>query len=136
MTRGLALVSAMALLGLACAAGGRASATGAAAPPSAAVPTAAVAPAPPANPWADPARDVLVQHCGTCHRGDLATARKGALAVYDLTEKIWYARLRPDQYASIAERVRENHAVEPQDVATIEAFVGCALEGKCAAPSP
>src|SRR3970040_2328799 len=31
------------------------------------------------NPWSDAAREVLVQHCGKCHRGDLPTAVPGAL---------------------------------------------------------
>ena len=66
-----------------------------------------------ANPWAEPAREVLVQHCGRCHRSDLDTSLAGALAVYDLTRPVWYATLRPDQYDGILERVREAGAVGP-----------------------
>jgi len=86
------------------------------------------------NPWAEPVRDVLVQHCGSCHRSDLDTSLKGALAVYDLTEPVWYARLRPDQYDGILERVHEASGIAPEDVAAVEAFVACAHGGSCAAP--
>jgi len=86
------------------------------------------------NPWAEPAREVLVQHCGRCHRSDLDTSLKGALAVYDLTKPIWYANLRPDQYDGILERVREAGAIGPEDVATMEAFVACARGGDCPPP--
>jgi len=86
------------------------------------------------NPWSEPAREVLVQYCGRCHRSDLDTALKGALAVYDLTRPIWYANLRPDQYDGILERVHEASAIGPEDVATIEAFVACARGGDCPPP--
>jgi hypothetical protein len=86
------------------------------------------------NPWAEPAREVLVQYCGRCHRSDLDTSLTGALAVYDLTKPIWYANLRPDQYDGILERVHEASAIGPEDVAVLEAFVGCAKGGACPDP--
>jgi hypothetical protein len=72
-----------------------------------------------------------VPHCGRCHRSDLDTSVKGALAVFDLTEPVWYARLRFDQYDGILERVHEASAIPPEDVAVVEAFVGCARGGAC-----
>lgn len=85
-------------------------------------------------PWAEPARDVLVQYCGRCHRSDLDTSITRALAVFDLTEPVWYARLSADQYDGILERVHEASAIGPEDVAAIEAFVGCARGGACPDP--
>src|SRR5262245_61582718 len=51
-------------------------------------PASAASAAPIANPWLDPAREVLVPHCGSCHRGDLPTALPNALAIFDLTHPI------------------------------------------------
>jgi len=86
------------------------------------------------NPWTEPARETLVQHCGRCHRSDLDTSLKGALAVFDLTTPVWYANLRPDQYDGILERVHETGAIGPEDVATLEAFVACARGRDCPPP--
>ena len=83
------------------------------------------------NPWSDAARDVLAQHCGNCHRGDLPTAVPGALAVFDLLENPWYGRLTPKQLDSILLRVRGTTAMDPADVHTAERFVRCAREGAC-----
>jgi hypothetical protein len=41
----------------------------------------------------DDARAVLAAHCGACHEAHLATARPGALAVFDLDEREWAAPL-------------------------------------------
>ena len=86
------------------------------------------------NPWAEPAREVLVQYCGRCHRSDLDTSLTGALAVFDLTKPIWYANLRPDQYDGILERVHEASAIGPEDVVAMETFVACARGGACPDP--
>ena len=87
-----------------------------------------------ANPWLDPAREVLVQHCGQCHRGDLPTALPKALAIYDLTRPIWNEHLVPPQYDGILTRVRESAAIEPDELAAVEAFVHCARDGACGVP--
>lgn len=111
-----------------------ASAPAVVAPPAAAPATASpVAALPAANPWLDPAREVLVQHCGRCHRGDLPTSLPKALAVFDLTRPIWNERLAPPQYDGILTRVRESSAIAPDEVAAVEAFVRCARDGACGA---
>jgi hypothetical protein len=94
---------------------------------------APAAPAPAANPWLDPAREVLVQHCGRCHRGDLPTAVPGALRVFDLTRPVWSEHLVRPQYDGILTRVRESSAIEADEVAAVEAFVRCARDGACGA---
>ncbi len=93
--------------------------------PGAGAPTAA------ANPWLDPAREVLVQHCGRCHRGDLPTALPKALAIFDLTRPIWNEHLVRPQYEGILTRVHESSAIEADEVAAVEAFVRCARDGVC-----
>src|SRR5882672_448006 len=100
-------------------------------------PVPAPVPTPPTrivNPWTEPAREVLVQHCGRCHRSDLDTSLAGALAVYDLTKPVWYANLRPDQYDGILERVHEARAIGSEETATMEAFVACARGAGCPPP--
>ena len=91
------------------------------------------APARSANPWLDPAREVLVQHCGRCHRSDLPTAVTMALQVFDLTRPVWSEHLVTPQYDGILTRVRGSSAVTTEEIAAVEAFVRCARDGACGA---
>lgn len=91
------------------------------------------APEHPANPWLDPAREVLVQHCGSCHRSDLPTAVPMALQVFDLTRPVWSEHLVTPQYDGILTRVRGSSAVTTEEIAAVEAFVRCARDGACGA---
>jgi hypothetical protein len=84
------------------------------------------APAPAALPLAEAARDVLVYHCGRCHRSDLPTALPGALAVFDLTDAFWYRGLGAEQRESALLRLRSTDDLDPRDLATMEAFVASA----------
>ena len=82
---------------------------------------------PPAVPvQADAARDILVYHCGGCHRSDLPTGLPGALAVFDLTDAQWYRGLGPEQLESALRRLRAKDDLDPRDLATMEAFVASA----------
>jgi len=83
------------------------------------------------NPWSDAAREVLAQHCGRCHRGDLPTAVPGALAVFNLLEDPWYGRLAPKQFDGVLLRIRGTSAIDPADKGTVERFVRCARDGAC-----
>lgn len=85
-----------------------------------------------ANPWAEPAREVLLPHCGKCHNGTLPTSLPGARAVYDLSEAIWYARIAPQQYDGMLQRVRSHSAIPEDDKSAIENFVRCARDNDCA----
>jgi len=89
-------------------------------------PPAPVAPPPAAPAQAQAARDVLVYHCGRCHRGDLPTAVPGALAVFDLTDDLWYRGLGPERLESALRRLRAKDDLDPRDLATMEAFVASA----------
>lgn len=108
--------------------GPAANARPAAAAPEAPVPAGAAA----GNPWRAPAREVLVHHCGTCHRGELPTAVPRALQVFDLSRQAWDERMLPPQYDALLTRARESSAFGADEVASIEAFVRCARDAACA----
>jgi mono/diheme cytochrome c family protein len=91
------------------------------------VPAARAPARPPTVPaQAEAARDVLVYHCGRCHRSDLPTAIPGALAVFDLTDDLWYRGLGAEQLESALRRLRSKDDLDPRDLATMEAFVASA----------
>jgi len=85
----------------------------------------------PRNPWSDPAREILAAHCGKCHRGDLSTAVPGALAVFNLVEEPWYARLRAEQFDALLVRTRGIKDMSPADAQAMISFVRCAREHRC-----
>ena len=101
-----------------------------AAPPAApqpAAPPAANAPQPVAvaavNPHREDAREILTTHCGTCHRSDLPTAKAKALAVYDLTEEDWSARMSRPQLEDALGRLRKNGDVPKGEAERFAEFV-------------
>ena len=96
--------------------------------------TEPAATAPPANPWAEPVRGLLAQHCGRCHLPNLPTSVPRALAVFDLTEDPWYGRLAPDQYDDLTRRVASIKSLPAEDVAIVERFVRCARDKDCTPP--
>lgn len=86
---------------------------------------------PPRNPWSDFTREVLVQHCGSCHRGDLPTRVPRALAVFDLLEEPWYGRFTADQLDELLRRVRAIDGLPASDAESVGSFVRCARDGVC-----
>jgi cytochrome c5 len=92
----------------------------------AAAPTPAAA-AP--NPWSEPARKVLIEHCGGCHLGTLRTANPRALKIYDLSETVWDARLKPENFPGITRRV-ERQASDEQK-AVVDKYIRCARDRAC-----
>lgn len=95
---------------------------------------ASVSAEPDPNPWADLTRDVLAQHCGRCHRHDLPTSLPNALAVFDLLERPWYARLKDDQFDGLLRRVKGMSDLPSSDAVAVEKFVRCARDRDCADP--
>ena len=81
------------------------------------------------NPWSEPTRKVLIEHCGACHLGSLPTANRRAMAIYDLSEERWDARLKPENYPGLARRVNRQAAEEQK--ATVEKYVRCARDRVC-----
>ena len=84
-----------------------------------------------ANAWSGATREILVQHCGSCHRKDLPTAVPRALAVFDLTRETWFDTIRVDQLDAMMMRIRGTRAIEERDRADVERFVRCARDGAC-----
>jgi len=85
----------------------------------------------PSNPWAEPARDVLVQSCGSCHRPGLATSNPRALAVFNLHDTVWYAAMTDDQVRELQRRIDDSSKIEDADKQIVTAFVNCRLDGAC-----
>jgi len=87
---------------------------------------------PPApNPWSEPTRKVLIEHCGACHLGSLPTANRRAMAIYDLSEEKWDARLRRENYPGITRRV--NRQATEEQKAVVEKYLRCARDLICEA---
>ena len=73
--------------------------------------------------WSEQARDALVPTCGTCHRSDLPTAKPGALAIFDLTQDVWWATLTEELDAGLLRRVKGSSAIPDEDKHAVEAFL-------------
>ena len=58
-------------------------------------------------PLRDDGRLILERHCGLCHIRDYPTARPGALAVFDLRDPDWSARMSDAQLRSASFRLGE-----------------------------
>jgi len=100
-------------------------------------PSVAPSPAPPAaNPWAEPTRGLLAQHCGQCHLPNLPTSVPRALAIFNLTEEPWYGRLQHDQYADLLGRLRSVKTLSDADRDMVDRFVRCARDRDCATTTP
>jgi hypothetical protein len=78
----------------------------------------------------DDARLVLEQHCGRCHIRDYPTALPRALAVFDLREPDWSARMSNAQLDSAIWRLGEplapdgdTNGVTPEERARFQRYV-------------
>jgi hypothetical protein len=86
--------------------------------------------APAAETLRDEARLTLERHCGACHIRDEPTALPRALAVYDLREPDWSARMNDAQLHDAVTRLGEplppdgkENDVSPAERATFARFV-------------
>jgi len=127
MIRG-AIAAALALAGC----GGEAAAEPAAPASIAAPPPEPPAPSPELV-LRERARLVLESRCGQCHIGAYDSAIPGALAVFDLAELEWDARLTAEQLDDLNVRMErdlgpdgEALGVTPEDRATIAEYVAAA----------
>jgi hypothetical protein len=84
-----------------------------------------------ANPWVEPAREVLVQYCGSCHRPGLPTTNSRALGVFNLHEPVWYRTMTDDQLRELRRRAGEMLRAKDDDRDTLVAFVDCELDHVC-----
>jgi hypothetical protein len=90
----------------------------------------------PDNPWIEPARDVLVQSCGSCHRPELPTSKPRALAVFNLQDPMWYGTMTDDQLRSLGRRIQGASNIEDKDRDIVNMFVNCRLHGACSDARP
>jgi hypothetical protein len=64
----------------------------------------------------DRARLVLEAHCGSCHIGTLTTALPKALAVYNLSDEEWSAKMTKDQLQAMVWRIEDGAPFDGADV--------------------
>jgi hypothetical protein len=81
---------------------------------------------------------VLEEQCGDCHIDSLPTALPNALAVFNLRETEWSARMTPAQLRQLPERLdvtlpKDEPAVTPNQLEAVRRFV--ASELAAAAPA-
>jgi len=79
----------------------------------------------------DDARAILKTRCGSCHDGDLATAKPAALAIYDLSKSTWADGLSAARLESMRRRIERSPA-SADDRARFAAFVEAELASKAA----
>jgi hypothetical protein len=96
--------------------------------------TSAVTPIDPAAKLREEARVVLEKHCGQCHFGTYETALPRALAVFDLSDEQWNAKLTEAQLHSARGRIEsdlgpdgEKREVPDEDRAIIRRFVAAEI---------
>ncbi len=92
---------------------------------------AAAAPAAPAAPAGidtvrEPARAVLMTHCGTCHDGARAGSKPAALKVFDLRRPDFTSPMTLEQLAKVDSRL-ESMDGTPAERTTVAAFVTAEL---------
>src|SRR4051812_15458205 len=75
------------------------------------------------NPHREAARAILERHCGECHRADSPSAKSRALAVFNLNELDFAARMSPRQLRSAAMRLEGLGGVDARDQKTFAAFI-------------
>ena len=73
-------------------------------------------------------RKALIKNCGKCHQPDLATSKKGALAVFNLDEDIWYSNMGSDELESLLDRVTGSSKFAKRDKIIIDSLVTLVLE--------
>ena len=83
------------------------------------------------NRWVEPARDVLVPACGSCHRPGLPTTNAGALAVFNLHEPVWYKTMTNDQLRGMRRRIEGSSSLNDDDKKAVASFVACEVDGMC-----
>jgi hypothetical protein len=86
---------------------------------------AGIASAAPRSARRDDARKVLqAQNCGSCHDSAVSTEHPGALAVYDLHEADWPAKMSDQRLPKLMTRLRSAPAA---DRAVVKRFIEAEL---------
>lgn len=83
------------------------------------------------NPWSGMTREILVQNCSPCHRGELSNAVPRALLVFDLSRSPWWESMSREQLGDLTKRVAGKPEIPEWDRFTVDRFVRCARDGEC-----
>jgi hypothetical protein len=79
------------------------------------------------NPYREPARAILEDRCGKCHRADSVDANPRALAVFTLNDADFAARMNPQQLRDMLGRftgeIAPSDGISDAEVRTIRSFV-------------
>ena len=85
----------------------------------------------PANRWSEGTREILRPSCGRCHLPNLPTSNPRALAIFNLSDDVWYAGMTAEQFGGLERRIAGNESIADEDKATVASFVRCARDGDC-----
>ena len=72
----------------------------------------------------DRTREIVRPHCGSCHTTSSPQAVPAALAVYDLEQSDWGARMSTGQLATFHRSILRKLEDAPAERAAIDAYVG------------
>jgi len=81
------------------------------------------------------AQGIIEASCGGCHRSDLESAVPEALAVFDLWDPQWLARLDDAQHESMLVRLEDQGTPEPE-IALVRAAIAEAQAQRAAPDRP
>ncbi len=70
-------------------------------------------------------RELIRPDCGSCHTSSLATAKPGAIRVFDLVKEDWAASMSAEQLQGFQRRA--SGSVDEEDVRKIDDFLGTEL---------
>ena len=70
-------------------------------------------------------RELIRPDCGSCHTSSLATAKPGAIRVFDLVKEDWAASMSAEQLQGFQRRA--SGSVDEEDVRKIDDFLGAEL---------
>lgn len=73
------------------------------------------------------ARQVLRQHCGPCHHGELPERKPKAIAIFDSRDKKWFAGLKDRQLTAALKRVQ---GIPDEEKKAFTAFVDAELRAR------
>ena len=70
-------------------------------------------------------RELIIPDCGSCHTSSLATAKPGAIRVFDLAKEDWSASMSAEQLQGFQRRA--TGSVDEEGVRKIDDFLGAEL---------
>lgn len=80
----------------------------------------------PLNPVTDLALVALKKtKCAGCHTGSLASAKPGALAIFDLDDEPWYLKFETEHHPGFTRRIKEESVIPEADKKVLLKFIDC-----------